>query len=211
MVVLPESLLSPGPRSAELWSSPAAPPLGPPGAVLASPVASGGRRVGRDGRFVRGFPRVPDGRQVVGLSNVGLTEDRAHVLSLEPGFCPAPSGSGGLGVLEDACGGMGGVGLREFFLQDGTPARLPAGPGFCRGTCWCPSGGGDGALHACCSAIAAGVGAFGLVPSRGRNINRRGRGAIRGLRRVVEERKICIIPADGGGAVVVQGFSGCKR
>jgi hypothetical protein len=164
----------------------------------------------RNRRFVRRFPQTPDCKQVINLSTLELTDEQTHVLSFGPKFCPTPTHMNKLQLLEDVCEGLRKIRLKEFFLQDNTPTQLPTRPKFYKKTYWCPPTGRDEALDAYCSTIQINVRAFQPVPNKKKNIDKNSHKAIQELKRMVDERKIRIVPADKGGAVVVQDFEDYK-
>ena len=155
-------------------------------------------------RFIRRFSVTPDPKQVINLSKIQLTEDQTHVLSLGPKFCPTPTNINKLQLLEDTLEGMRRLRLKEYFLKDDTPAQLPTHPKFYKKTYWSPKNGRDEALDAYCSTIQTRVKAFKPVPNKKRNVSHKSQRAIHELKQMVDDREIRIVPADKGGAVVVQ-------
>jgi hypothetical protein len=116
-----------------------------------------------------------------------------------------------LQLLEDVDEGLRRLRLKEFFLQDVTPTQLPTKPKFYKKTYWCPPPRRDEALDAYCSTIQINVRAFQPVPNRKKNIGKESHEAIQELKQMVDDRKIRIVPADKGGAVVVQDFDDYKN
>lgn len=168
--------------------------------------SSGKTKIKRNRRFKRRYPTTPDSKQVINLSSVDLSEEQIHILSLGPKFCPTPRTVNKLKLLEDTIEGMRKVRLKEFHLKEDTPAQIAQCPRFYKKTYWCPRQGRDKALDSYCAAITTRVKSYQPKHVKHRNINRHSQTAINELKTMVESREIRIIPADKGGAVVIQDF-----
>jgi hypothetical protein len=152
------------------------------------------------------MPVVTDPQQVINLSTLTLTEEQTHVLSLGPKFCPTPTSISKLTLNEDTTEGMRKIRLKEFWFNEDTPAQISTKPPFYKQTFFCPRSGRDKGLDAYCSAITTRVKSFQPQPLKKRNVSRKTKCAIQELQQLVQERRIRIVPADKGGAVVVQDF-----
>jgi hypothetical protein len=149
-------------------------------------------------------------KQVINLSSIELSADQTHVLSFGPKFCPTPGKVNKLGLLEDTTEGMRKLRLKEYFLDEDTPNQIKVRPKFYKKTFWCPPAGRDDGLDAYCSSVMARVKSFQPCAVKRRNITRTSQQAINDLRKLVDDCAIRIIPADKGGAVVVQDYEDYK-
>jgi hypothetical protein len=143
------------------------------------------------------------------LSSIKLSAEQTRILSFEHEFCPTPGKVNKLRLLEETTEGLRQLRLKEYFLDKDTPNQIKFTPKFYKKTFLCPPG-RDKGLDAYCLSVTALVESFKPCVVKRRNITRSQRQAINDLRKLVYDCKIRIIPADKGGAVVVQDYEDYK-
>ena len=153
------------------------------------------------------MPRTNPGNQitpnyVVNISTTALTQEQVQVLSYGPKFCPVPRSLDHDQLLSDVKEGCRRLRLKEFF-HDSPPSTIPK---FSKKSTWTPPSRRNPALDLYCDTLTLRTESFTPPPPPKSNLSPSERIAVRDLRSLVKERKICISTADKGGAVVVQDF-----